>query len=478
MNSSLLAGLGVGSGLVLLGFVGSSLLFPPERGPVAQPTTEIASMPGPAPDRSEAEIVVPDSALVEPPQAAPEDTAQDNTAEGAPVSSDTTEIPADLATDPELAEIAPPESTPSESIPPESTPDDEPPAAPLPSPELPQDTASTADLAEDILPVAPGAEVTGPQARLPAGILPATGRDTVQGLPQVSVPQAPASDPEIPVVGEAPATDDRDSAPLVEQPPASLPGTRTSSLPQIGAGDSAPDAPGDVPAPQAAAVTALERNSLYDGSATGARMALVLSDPGLPMAMRRSLAAMDFPFTVALNPLDTTAPDAATIYTEAGKEVLILATAIPDGATASDLDVTFNAFFGSLPLAVGVIDLPQSGFARNARLLNEVLPLLQQDGHGLVTFSGGLAQAARAASAAGVPHAEVFRIIDSGNDSAFTMRRFLDRAVFQASQMGQVIVFGDASNDVLMEAITMWREGSRLDQVALVPISGILRNLP
>ena len=154
--------------------------------------------------------------------------------------------------------------------------------------------------------------------------------------------------------------------------------------------------------------------------------------------------------------------------------MLILATAIPAGATASDLDVTFSAYFSALPTAVGVIDLPQSGFARNAGLLSDVLPLLAEDGHGLVTFSGGLAQAARAADAAGIAHAEVFRVLDSGNDSAFTMRRFLDRAVFQASQMGQVVVFGDGSNDVLMEAIAMWREGSRLDQVELVPISGIL----
>lgn len=463
MNSSLLAGLGVGSGLVLLGFVGSSLLFPPSPRTVAPPAAEIISQAEPALPVDGTESAEAETTLTEILNSAPVGDPEGETDLGAPA--ETVQLPPDELTDPEMT-LA------------EETLEDDSPSASSPAPAVPEDPVGTADLAEEILPVAPAAEITGPQARLPAGILPATGRDAGQGLPQITVPQAPAPDAESPSAGAAPVTDDSDSPALAEQPPATLPGGRISALPQIGAGEAAPAAPGDVPAPAAAAVTALERNSLYDGASTGARMALVLSDPGLPMAMRHSLAAMEFPFTIALNPLDTTAPDAAAIYTEAGKEVLILATAIPDGATASDLDVTFNAFFGSLPMAVGVIDLPQSGFARNARLLNEVLPLLQQDGHGLVTFSGGLAQAARAAGAAGVPHAEVFRIIDSGNDSAFTMRRFLDRAVFQASQMGQVIVFGDASNDVLMEAITMWRDGSRLDQVALVPISGILRNLP
>jgi polysaccharide deacetylase 2 family uncharacterized protein YibQ len=474
VNSSLLAGLGVGSGLVLLGFVGATVVFPPQPGPVAPPLSDSISQPAPAspePELADPELAAPEITepeITEPEIAEPESPVPDLAAEPDTTPETDRDAPSD-APDPDsaLTEAAPEPEIPAE----DST------AAPLP--DMPEEPNGTAELAEDSQPAPPSAEITGPQARLPSSMLPTPGREAGQGLPQVTVPQLPSSDAASPPASDAPAADDSDSAALTEAPPATLPGTRISGLPQIGAGDpAAPDASAEVPAPEAAAVPALERNSLYDGASTGARMALVLSDPGLPMAMRRALAALDFPVTIALNPLDSTAPEAAAIYTGAGKEVLILAASIPEGATASDLDVTFNAYFASLPMAVGVIDLPQTGFARNARLLNEVLPLLQQDGHGLVTFSGGLAQATRAASAAGVPHAEVFRVIDSGNDSAFTMRRFLDRAVFQASQMGQVIVFGDASNDVLMEAITMWREGSRLDQVALVPVSGILRNLP
>ena len=75
---------------------------------------------------------------------------------------------------------------------------------------------------------------------------------------------------------------------------------------------------------------------------------------------------------------------------------------------------------------------------------------------------------------AGVAHAEIFRVLDDGEHSPFTIRRFLDRAVFQASQMGYVIVFGDAANETTLEAIAMWREDGRVGQVTLTPVSAIL----
>jgi polysaccharide deacetylase 2 family uncharacterized protein YibQ len=231
-----------------------------------------------------------------------------------------------------------------------------------------------------------------------------------------------------------------------------------------------PDAEGPVRQPPA-----LERNSSFAGVTSAAPpMSIILNDPGLPTPMRRSLAALDMAVTIALNPMDTSAPQAAEIYRAAGKEVVILATGVPRGARATDLDVTFSAYFEQIPQAVAVLDLPRDGFARNTALLSDVLPLLARDGHGLLSFAGGLSRAGTAADAAGVAHATVFRVLDDEGQSPFTIRRYLDRAVFQASQIGQVIVFGDATNDATMEALEMWREDGRIDQVALVPVSGIL----
>ena len=465
VNTSLLAGLGAGTALVAAGVIGASVLFPPAPRDLAQDAPA-------AVEQMQTEQPVTEAPVAETPEPTPQPE------------SDLTELPLvqDRATEPDLApadEMPAPEPAPEPAeetaqtgAAPETAPETPPLAAPRMSSDNPVEPEA---LAEDAPPTPPEQESFAAQARLPSGLLPQARGEGAASLPQVVSPTAPAPDATDPAIGDdLPQSAESDQIPAGTQDSAALPGMRVSGLPFIGGGDaSLPDA-GSVPAPDQAAVSALERNSLYSGTGSGPKMALVLNDPGLPMVMRRALAAIDFPFTVALNPLDSSAPEAAEIYNEAGKEVLILATSIPEGATASDLDVSFNAFFDSLPMAVGVIDLPETGFGRNARLLGDVLPLLRQDGHGLLTFAGGLAQAARAAEAAGVRHAEVFRVLDSGNDSAFTIRRFLDRAVFQASQMGQVIVFGDASNDVTMEAIEMWQSGSRLDQINLVPVSGIL----
>lgn len=468
VNTSLLAGLGAGTGLVAAGLVGVSVLFPPapRNGapvvPEAVVQTEVEEVaqavdPQPVPVAEPAEIDLPEPERVSEPDLAVQDP------EPAPEA------------EPEMVEapIEPEQAlAPEQSFEPEQTLEPEPTAAaPQISSENPIETEG---MTRDLPPSAPAQESEMAQARLPSGLLPTVRTEGALALPQVLPPPAPTPEASDPAASDAPDADGPQGMVVGQQDSAALPGMRGSSLPQIRGGDQALPDGGTVPAPGDAAISALERNSLYAGSTRGSKMALVLNDPGLPMAMRRSLAAIDFPFTVALNPLDTSAPEAAEIYNDAGKEVLILATSIPEGATASDLDVSFNTFFANLPMAVGVIDLPGTGFGRNARLLGEVLPLLRQDGHGLLTFSGGLAQSARAASAAGVPHAEVFRVLDSGNESAFTIRRFLDRAVFQASQIGQVVVFGDASNDVTMEAIEMWRSGGQLDQVDLVPVSGIL----
>ncbi|MBR3369691.1 MAG: divergent polysaccharide deacetylase family protein [Rhodobacteraceae bacterium] len=336
---------------------------------------------------------------------------------------------------------------------------------------------------------APGAGGDMPPS-LPAPLPAATGgTDTDdaappqddQDQPQGVVPeaQAPASDMAEPVPDP---TDAPDGTPTDAQTGAAMPGTRNAGMPGLPpppratvsalpvATDDADAAPAEVTR------TALERNAIaVDDTADRPFMAIVLNDPGLPMPLRRDLAARDLPFTVALNPMDPSATEAAQLYHEAGKEVLILANGIPAGATASDIDVTFGAYFENVPLAAGVIDLPRDGFGRNTRLSSEVMKVLARDGYGLVTFAGGLGQAARSAAAMGVPHAEVFRILDAEGESAITIRRFLDRAVFQASQVGFVMVFGEASTQSTLDALDLWQSEGRVDQISLVPVSAILQ---
>lgn len=443
MKSSRLAGLGTGTAVVVALAIGSVVVAPPPApegiAPSGVDTTSISAPP-----------IESDEALAAPlPEDVPEIedllTLPDDVADATPPAAEIVQAPA--PTEPSARDTAPDETT-EAPLPDEAS-------APAP---VPDERPVGAVSLEDTAPDQPVAENRAEPSIVTSQLVAPRG-DRAASLPQVSAPE-PSTD-----AAEEEARDD-DPAPVEARP--AVPGTRPVTLPQIGV-DSAIS-----PAPADATQTALERNALYAGGAASARMAVILNDPGLPTALREALAGMDVPLTIALNPLDPTARAAADLYREGGKEVLILATSLPIGATASDLDVTFSTFFETLPSAVGVLDLPSNGFARNAALLREILPLLARDGHGLVTFGGGLAQSTRETAAAGIAHTEVFRILDSGDDSAFTIRRFLDRAVFQANQTGAAVVFGDAANEATRDAIEMWRDGLRNDQVAITPISGIL----
>jgi len=365
--------------------------------------------------------------------------------------------------------------------------------------DMPEDAAPSTPQQDSSLAMLPPAQGTGAAPRAPDGV-PQVDAPPLHAPERADAEDASAPDDDLPQAATPP--DDSDSQTAQDAPPedgtadgdapadggVAMPGTRISGMPGLpfsprdavpALAGSAADTGADAtdPAEDAVATGALERNAIAVGGAgapEGALMAIVLNDPGLPMPLRRELAARDMVFTVALNPMDPSATEAAELYHQSGKEVLILANGIPAGATASDIDVTFGAYFDNVPLAAGVIDLPRNGFVRNSRLLSEVMDVIVRDGYGLVTFAGGLGQAARSADAMGVPHAEVFRILDAEDESAITIRRFLDRAVFQASQVGHVIVFGEASNDATLDALDLWQSEGRVDQISLVPVSSVL----
>lgn len=438
-----LAGVMTGTALGVLAFAASVVIAPPVQDQGSISATEQTSVPQ-TPD-----AILP-SDTDEPPAPAPDtDTAlEDLPADPSPSALPDMSRDAEQDEEEELAQDAPASDP--------ATATQAPDPVPTTGPSTPEPFAALSDDA-------------------PAD-LPLLDRDAVpRGLPLQ--PLAPRDQP-LPTIPDDLVTDraapeqgtDTDDAP----PEPRLPGTQVLGLPGLSITPPQTDA-ASPDTPEQTLDTALERNSSFTGTLSGGpMMSIILNDPGLPMPLRRSLAALELAITIALNPMDPSAADAAEIYRAAGKEVLILASGVPEGARPTDLDVTFSAYFDQVPQAVGVLDLPQDGFARNAGLTSAVLPLLARDGHGLVTFAGGLSRVASVAQTEGVPHAEAFRVLDDDGQNAFTIRRYLDRAVFQASQIGEVIVFGDATNDATMEALELWRSDGRADQVAVVPISAIL----
>ena len=525
------AGLIWGSVVFVAGFLGLALLAPPDED---MPLTEQPSAPevpapqpetaSPAPEPS-ADVPEPDVESAEAPAAAPAPTAP---AERAPAASDDppptpslaqtptppapapaddpgpgdvtpeteTETPAPqrpAARDPGAPEggigagDAPPAQRPAPTV-------AEPPGAPRPEVDAPEVTAE------------PDAPASGTAAR-PS---PPTSSDETPppSMPPPATTPAPdeAPAPEVAATDAAPGdTPHEDAAPegapesAPEEAPQDAeiavrvpeaPAVRTDRLPRIG--DALPDdaaaddaaieetdpeegaEPNGTAEADASLPAVLRHAAEVSVSGDRPRLAVILIDDGVDTDTRADLTALPFPVTVALDPLAEGATDAATAYRTAGMEVLMLATEVPARATASDLDVLFEGYLDALPEAVGLIDTPEGGFQNNRALAQLMVPVLERDGHALVSYARGLNAAAQLAEAAGLARGQVFRVLDADDESVFTIRRYLDRAVFEAGREGSVIVLGHAARPDTLAGLLSWRMEGRADEVELVPVTAAL----
>lgn len=286
--------------------------------------------------------------------------------------------------------------------------------------------------------------------------------------------------PEITVLTEA----DAPAVPSILKKPAPLPPTpslaakgqvpATEGLPRIVA-DTEPDA---APEP----VLTLPDNTPpidrfarpFDNPAGKPLFAVVLIDTGDPRIDRVALAEMPFPVTFALDPSMPESALAASIYRAAGQEVVMLATGIPEGATAADVEVSFGAHDASLPEAVAVLDLEAGGFQGDRALSTMVVPVLAGQGRGLLSWDRGLNAASQVARREGLRSGVIFRRLDGEAESVTQIRRYLDRAAFKAAQDGRVIVAGETQPNTVA-ALLEWAVEGRASSVALAPLTAALR---
>ncbi len=212
----------------------------------------------------------------------------------------------------------------------------------------------------------------------------------------------------------------------------------------------------------------------FDGSNGKPLFAILLVDDGSVDLDRAALAKIPLPVSFVIDPLAPNAKAAAAIYRAAGHEILMLASGIPQGATAGDLEQTFQAHAGVLPESVAVLDLSQNGFQDNQPLASMVVPVLGAQGRGLITFDRGLNAADQVARRTLVPSATIFRVLDGEGENAALMRRYLDRAAFKAAQEGQVLVLGSARPETV-SAIMEWAVEGRSTTVTLAPATAVLQ---
>jgi len=256
----------------------------------------------------------------------------------------------------------------------------------------------------------------------------------------------------------------------------SVDGVKTGRLPSIA---TAPAATETSPAAENTLIDAsgsapIDRFARAFENADGKPLfAILLQDTGGPDVNREALAAIPFPVSFVIDPLSPDAATAAGIYRGAGQEVLMMASAIPEGAQASDLAVSFEVMAKALPEAVAIVDLEKGGFQGNRTLATQVLALIQDQGRGVISWDRGLNAASQVARRDGVPSAVIFRALDADNESSPIIRRYLDRAAFKAAQDGRVVVAGQTRPETVA-ALLEWAVEGRAANVAIAPATAVM----
>lgn len=341
-------------------------------------------------------------------------------------------------------------------------------AAPEAAPEAATEEVKPADAAPQEVPATEVAQEPVSEAVPEAGG-PAASDPVAKEQPEPA--EEPAAEAALAETAEpAPATLKLDSG-LGEK---AVEGVTTGRLPSIEAPDSAPAAgAAEAPAP-AADLPPIKRFARSFENPEGKPLfAILLIDPGTAEVRRAELAALPFPVSFVLDPLAPGTAEAAAIYRAAGQEVVMLATGIPKGAKASDLEQSFAGLEGALPEAVALIDTADATFQDDRSLAAEVVTHLAAQGRGLVTFDRGLNAADQVARREALPTATIFRSLDQEGEDAPLIRRYLDRAAFKAAQEGKVVVIGTARQSTIA-ALMEWTIEGRASSVVLAPITAIM----
>ena len=174
-------------------------------------------------------------------------------------------------------------------------------------------------------------------------------------------------------------------------------------------------------------------------------------------------------------PSQMATPDAANAmgyYRALGAET-VLSVPLPEGATPTDVAVTFEAYAPLLERAVAVLIDQPSGFQTFGAAAVQVAAGLAETGHGLVSFPQGLNTGHKAAIKEGVAAGLVFRDLDGEGQAPVVIRRFLDNAAFRARGEKGVIVVARARADTI-QALLEWSLGNRAQTVTLAPLSAVL----
>ncbi|MBS0123023.1 divergent polysaccharide deacetylase family protein [Thetidibacter halocola] len=511
---------GVGAVSVLSDAPGPSMPRPVAEAPTVAPATAEE----PAPGNAEATAPAPEPATAPPsaettmPEPEAEETAEPEPVP-APEVAETAAVPTE---DPDSAgrrpepdsavdrPAAPDAGLPSQAVPGSVGAETAPPAPPAvgQAPEAPQAETATGRPAPVTVtteaPVMPGAQAEAPGAVSPdappladaapaqppappvpsvesplvpdAAGAPAGAASVASDEATTDTPAAESAEPAMPT----PTADVTEDAPAIGQPAVSLVerdgAVQQDRLPRIGdAPDEAAGIAETAPDAEIAADTPLLANAAEVSVPDGVpRMAVVLVDDGRGPLGPATLQAFPFPVSFAIDPAHPDPAGAAEAYRALGFEVLSIARP-PEGATASDVDVTLAGALAAVPQSVAVLEAPDgAGLGSDRAVISQAAAYLARSGHGLVLMPRGLNTAQQFAAREGVPAMTLFRDFDGEGQDATVIRRTLDQAAFRARQEGGVVMLGRLRADTI-SALVLWGLQDREGSLALVPVSVVLR---
>ena len=202
-------------------------------------------------------------------------------------------------------------------------------------------------------------------------------------------------------------------------------------------------------------------------------MSLVLVQEGTVLEAA-DIQALPAEIAFAVDAAESGSGGSAAAYRAEGREVVMIP-ALPEGATPQDVEQALRVNFEMIPEAVAIMDVSGTSFQSDRAAVEQVVDVVADSGHGLITFPRGLNTAHQSASRAGVPAGLIFRRLDGGGETVEQIRRTLDRAAFRARNDEAVILVGTTAPDTLV-AIMEWAAGNRARSVTLAPISAALLN--
>lgn len=260
------------------------------------------------------------------------------------------------------------------------------------------------------------------------------------------------------------------AAPDMPGVPSASIGRRVGSLP--GSRVEAENAPAvAAPIAREGAGALAENREPFDATDGRARLAVVLVHESAAPPDLDALARLPAEVSFAVDGGSANAAEIAAAYRSAGREVVLIPS-IPAGAQPQDVEVALAANLGAVDEAVAVMDPGTAGFQGDRAAVGQVIAVIADTGHGLITAPRGLNTAQQIAGRFDVPSALIFDDLGPGTDAG-AVSRALDRAAFRARQEEGVILLGRA-DAATIEGLGDWLQGRNAQSLALAPVSAVL----